>query len=153
MRNKATNKQCLHGAYFSLPPPSSPPLPSLLPSLPPPLPPSLSPPFPPPSLPLPLPISPWAHSGTRFRPLSLEVSQPLFPIAGSPWLQHHIEAIVKVHVHTCVLVHGRKQGKGLAVWKGEHYWIHSYVALFLSFKLLHMYMYMYYHPKTIHVFK
>ncbi|CAI8002053.1 Mannose-1-phosphate guanyltransferase alpha-A [Geodia barretti] len=35
------------------------------------------------------------HVGTRFRPLSLELPQPLFPIAGSPWLQHHIEAIVK----------------------------------------------------------
>lgn len=39
-------------------------------------------------------------SGTRFRPLSLELPQPLFPIAGSPWLQHHIEAIVKVYTES-----------------------------------------------------
>lgn len=37
--------------------------------------------------------------GTRFRPLSLELPQPLFPIAGSPWLQHHIEACTKVRYY------------------------------------------------------
>lgn len=36
------------------------------------------------------------HAGTRFRPLSLELPQPLFPIAGAPILQHHIEACAKV---------------------------------------------------------
>lgn len=35
-------------------------------------------------------------SGTRFRPLSLDVPQPLFPIAGVPLLQHHIEACSKL---------------------------------------------------------
>ena len=40
----------------------------------------------------------YPNPGTRFRPLSLELPQPLFPIAGSPWLQHHIEAIVKVRL-------------------------------------------------------
>ncbi|KAG2459576.1 GMPAA guanyltransferase, partial [Polypterus senegalus] len=34
--------------------------------------------------------------GTRFRPLSFEVPKPLFPVAGVPMLQHHIEACVKV---------------------------------------------------------
>lgn len=32
------------------------------------------------------------QKGTRFRPLSLDVPKPLFPIAGLPIVQHHIEA-------------------------------------------------------------
>lgn len=31
-------------------------------------------------------------SGTRFRPLSLDIPKPLFPVAGLPVIQHHIEA-------------------------------------------------------------
>ncbi|XP_014255529.1 mannose-1-phosphate guanyltransferase alpha-A [Cimex lectularius] len=34
--------------------------------------------------------------GTRFRPLSLDVAKPLFPVAGLPMIQHHIEACVTV---------------------------------------------------------
>lgn len=34
--------------------------------------------------------------GTRFRPLSLDIPKPLFPVAGLPMIQHHIEACVKV---------------------------------------------------------
>jgi mannose-1-phosphate guanylyltransferase len=34
--------------------------------------------------------------GTRFRPLSLDAPKPLFPVAGLPIIQHHIEACVKV---------------------------------------------------------
>ncbi|XP_064388695.1 mannose-1-phosphate guanyltransferase alpha-like [Halichondria panicea] len=36
------------------------------------------------------------HVDPRFRPLSLELPQPLFPIAGVPLLQHHIEACTKL---------------------------------------------------------
>jgi len=36
------------------------------------------------------------QKGTRFRPLSLDVPKPLFPVAGLPIIQHHIEACVKV---------------------------------------------------------
>ena len=32
----------------------------------------------------------------RFRPLSLDVPKPLFPVAGLPIVQHHIEACSKV---------------------------------------------------------
>lgn len=32
--------------------------------------------------------------GTRFRPLSLDSPKPLFPVAGLPLIQHHIEACV-----------------------------------------------------------
>ena len=35
-------------------------------------------------------------TGTRFRPLSLDSPKPLFPIAGLPIIQHHIEACSKV---------------------------------------------------------
>lgn len=35
-------------------------------------------------------------SGTRFRPLSFEVPKPLFPVAGVPMIQHHIEACAQV---------------------------------------------------------
>lgn len=34
--------------------------------------------------------------GTRFRPLSLELPKPLFPVAGYPMVYHHIEAFSKV---------------------------------------------------------
>ena len=35
-------------------------------------------------------------AGTRFRPLSLDVPKPLFPVAGMPLVQHLIEACVRV---------------------------------------------------------
>lgn len=34
--------------------------------------------------------------GTRFRPLSLDLPKPLFPVAGFPMIYHHIEACTKV---------------------------------------------------------
>lgn len=34
--------------------------------------------------------------GTRFRPLSMDLPKPLFPIAGSPMIYHHIAALAKV---------------------------------------------------------
>ena len=34
--------------------------------------------------------------GTRFRPLSLDLPKPLFPVAGLPIVQHHIEALARV---------------------------------------------------------
>jgi mannose-1-phosphate guanylyltransferase len=36
------------------------------------------------------------QKGTRFRPLSLDVPKPLFPVAGIPIIQHHIEALAGV---------------------------------------------------------
>ncbi|XP_033101892.1 mannose-1-phosphate guanyltransferase alpha-A-like isoform X2 [Anneissia japonica] len=36
------------------------------------------------------------QKGTRFRPLSLELPKPLFPIAGFPIIYHHIEACCTV---------------------------------------------------------
>ncbi|KAL3287428.1 hypothetical protein HHI36_001899 [Cryptolaemus montrouzieri] len=34
------------------------------------------------------------QKGTRFRPLSLDIPKPLFPVAGLPLIQHHIEACI-----------------------------------------------------------
>lgn len=42
------------------------------------------------------PPTPLCSTGTRFRPLSFEVPKPLFPVAGVPMVQHHIEACAKV---------------------------------------------------------
>ena len=36
------------------------------------------------------------QKGTRFRPLSLDVPKPLFPIAGLPMVEHQIEACSKI---------------------------------------------------------
>ncbi|VDK61607.1 unnamed protein product, partial [Cylicostephanus goldi] len=33
------------------------------------------------------------HLGTRFRPLSLQLPKPLFPIAGVPLVEHHIDQL------------------------------------------------------------
>jgi Nucleoside-diphosphate-sugar pyrophosphorylase involved in lipopolysaccharide biosynthesis/translation initiation factor 2B, gamma/epsilon subunits (eIF-2Bgamma/eIF-2Bepsilon) len=38
----------------------------------------------------------FLFSGTRFRPLSLDIPKPLFPVAGLPMIQHHIEACASV---------------------------------------------------------
>ena len=35
--------------------------------------------------------------GTRFRPLSLEIAKPLFPLAGRAMIEHHIEACSKLN--------------------------------------------------------
>ena len=40
----------------------------------------------------------YLHTGTRFRPLSLELPKPLFPIGGFPVIYHHIEACTKVYL-------------------------------------------------------
>ncbi|EME30517.1 mannose-1-phosphate guanylyltransferase [Galdieria sulphuraria] len=37
-----------------------------------------------------------ASKGTRFRPLSLDLPKPLFPLGGKPMIEHHIEACARV---------------------------------------------------------
>nr|XP_002124063.2 mannose-1-phosphate guanyltransferase alpha-A [Ciona intestinalis] len=46
------------------------------------------------------------EKGTRFRPLSLDVPKPLFPIAGFPLIHHHIEACSKIPEVTEILLIG-----------------------------------------------
>ncbi|KAG1654935.1 Mannose-1-phosphate guanyltransferase alpha-A [Nymphon striatum] len=46
------------------------------------------------------------QKGTRFRPLSLDVPKPLFPVAGSPMIQHHIEACSKISEVKEILIIG-----------------------------------------------
>jgi mannose-1-phosphate guanylyltransferase len=46
------------------------------------------------------------HKGTRFRPLSLDVPKPLFPIAGYPIIQHHVEAALKLKELKEILIIG-----------------------------------------------
>lgn len=43
---------------------------------------------------------------TRFRPLSLNVPKPLFPVAGAPLISHHLEALSKVKGLQEVLIVG-----------------------------------------------
>jgi len=40
-------------------------------------------------------------TGTRFRPLSLDVPKPLFPVAGLPVVQHHIDACYRLGQLRC----------------------------------------------------
>lgn len=44
--------------------------------------------------------------GTRFRPLSLDMPKPLFPIAGREIIAHHIEACVKIKELKEILIIG-----------------------------------------------
>ncbi|XP_026750480.1 mannose-1-phosphate guanyltransferase alpha-A [Galleria mellonella] len=46
------------------------------------------------------------QKGTRFRPLSLDTPKPLFPIAGVPLIQHHIEACAKLEECKEILIIG-----------------------------------------------
>jgi mannose-1-phosphate guanylyltransferase len=43
---------------------------------------------------------------TRFRPLSLNVPKPLFPVAGAPLITHHLVALSKVKGLQEVLIVG-----------------------------------------------
>ena len=44
--------------------------------------------------------------GTRFRPLSMNIAKPLFPIGGVPMIQHPIEALARLPNLTEILLIG-----------------------------------------------
>ncbi|XP_011312771.1 mannose-1-phosphate guanyltransferase alpha [Fopius arisanus] len=44
--------------------------------------------------------------GTRFRPLSLDIPKPLFPIAGLPMIEHHIKACLNIKNLNEILIIG-----------------------------------------------
>ena len=48
-------------------------------------------------------------SGTRFRPLSLDIPKPLFPIGGIPIIEHHIQACSQIPTLEEVLIIGSYQ--------------------------------------------
>lgn len=47
--------------------------------------------------------------GTRFRPLSLDIPKPLFPIGGLPIIEHHIQACSQIGSLQEVLIIGSYQ--------------------------------------------
>uniref|UniRef100_A0A7E4VZB0 NTP_transferase domain-containing protein n=1 Tax=Panagrellus redivivus TaxID=6233 RepID=A0A7E4VZB0_PANRE len=47
-----------------------------------------------------------AQKGTRFRPLSLKVPKPLFPIAGRPLVEHHIDALCQLRTLSSIILLG-----------------------------------------------
>uniref|UniRef100_A0A1I7SBW9 NTP_transferase domain-containing protein n=2 Tax=Bursaphelenchus xylophilus TaxID=6326 RepID=A0A1I7SBW9_BURXY len=47
-----------------------------------------------------------AQKGTRFRPLSLGLPKPLFPVAGLPLIEHHIEQLCECKALTEILLLG-----------------------------------------------
>ncbi|XP_076293268.1 GDP-mannose pyrophosphorylase A isoform X2 [Lasioglossum baleicum] len=57
--------------------------------------------------------------GTRFRPLSLDIPKPLFPVAGLPVIQHHIEACSKVENLGEILIIGSYLASDLAQFINE----------------------------------
>ena len=59
------------------------------------------------------------QKGTRFRPLSLDVPKPLFPVAGCPIVQHHIEACVQVPDLREILILGFYPANEMAAFVGE----------------------------------
>jgi len=59
------------------------------------------------------------QKGTRFRPLSLDVPKPLFPVAGLPIVQHHIEACVKVKDLKEILILGFYPSNEMSTFVGE----------------------------------
>jgi len=59
------------------------------------------------------------QKGTRFRPLSLDVPKPLFPVAGLPIVQHHIEACVKVKDLKEILILGFYPSNEMATFVTE----------------------------------
>ncbi|XP_074027285.1 GDP-mannose pyrophosphorylase A [Leptinotarsa decemlineata] len=46
------------------------------------------------------------QKGTRFRPLSLDIPKPLFPVAGLPLIQHHIKSCVSTQCVKEILLIG-----------------------------------------------
>jgi len=59
------------------------------------------------------------QKGTRFRPLSLDVPKPLFPVAGLPIVQLHIEACVKVKDLKEILILGFYPSNEMSTFVGE----------------------------------
>ena len=66
--------------------------------------------------------------GTRFRPLSLEVAKPLFPLAGRAMIEHHIEACSQLNDMQEVILIGSEPSADLSSF------VRKVVVYFLAFK-------------------
>ncbi|XP_076641930.1 GDP-mannose pyrophosphorylase A isoform X2 [Halictus rubicundus] len=70
--------------------------------------------------------------GTRFRPLSLDIPKPLFPVAGLPVIQHHIEACSKVENLGEILIIGSYLASDLAQFINEMTTTYNIVIRYLQ---------------------
>lgn len=70
--------------------------------------------------------------GTRFRPLSLDIPKPLFPIAGLPMIQHHIEACVKIPNLNEILIIGSYNTNELQNFVQEMVGIYGIIIRYLQ---------------------
>lgn len=59
------------------------------------------------------------QKGTRFRPLSLDTPKPLFPVAGLPMIQHHIEACTRINNLKEIIILGYYPTNDLAQFVSE----------------------------------
>jgi mannose-1-phosphate guanylyltransferase len=59
------------------------------------------------------------RKGTRFRPLSLDLPKPLFPIAGKAMIYHHIEACAQVPGLTEIILLGFYEASAFATFMEE----------------------------------
>lgn len=50
-------------------------------------------------------------SGTRFRPLSLDIPKPLFPIGGMPIIEHHIQACESLNMQEILIIGSYQAGE------------------------------------------
>lgn len=68
------------------------------------------------------------QKGTRFRPLSLEVPKPLFPVAGRPLIEHHIASCCQIPELDEIIVLGFYQSNDMIsrfiVEMGKKYKVH-----------------------------
>lgn len=58
-------------------------------------------------------------SGTRFRPLSLDIPKPLFPIGGMPIIEHHIRACSEMPGLNEILIIGSYQHSEMRTFLDE----------------------------------
>lgn len=59
------------------------------------------------------------QKGTRFRPLSLDTPKPLFPVAGMPLLQHHIETCAQLKYCKEIIIIGSYTTEQMAKFMEE----------------------------------
>lgn len=74
-------------------------------------------------------LNTFTRLGTRFRPLSLDVPKPLFPVAGRPIIQHHIEACVQVPNIKEILIIGYYPATQMEQFVGEMQQLYDHISI------------------------